>query len=203
MKTTEPRWSILGAVFGYALLVRLLPYFAEALGMRVATNFALYPWNFSPLYALCLFGGAYFRDRWLSVALPGLVMLGSDLGIWALTGHADWAFYPGQWSVYVSVAVFSTLGFLLRQDQGALRIATAGLAGSTWYFLFTNLVHWASMDTYPHTPAGLWECYVAALPFYRNMLLGTAVFSGLLFSPFGVRVLTSQPASETQAQMSV
>ena len=39
---------------------------------------------------------------------------------------------------------------------------------------------------YPHTVAGLAACYAAAVPFYRNDLLSTALVAGLAF---GVPVL--------------
>ena len=39
---------------------------------------------------------------------------------------------------------------------------------------------------YPHTLGGLGACYVAALPFYRNDLISTAVVVGVAF---GVPVL--------------
>jgi hypothetical protein len=49
---------------------------------------------------------------------------------------------------------------------------------------------------YPHTWSGLTACYVAALPFYRNDLLSTAVVAGLAF---GVPVLV-QRMRGTEAQ---
>ena len=39
---------------------------------------------------------------------------------------------------------------------------------------------------YPHTLAGLRDCFVAALPFYRNDLISTGIVAGLAF---GVPVL--------------
>jgi hypothetical protein len=34
---------------------------------------------------------------------------------------------------------------------------------------------------YPHTLAGLTTCYFAAIPFYRNDLISTAITAGALF----------------------
>lgn len=187
MKTYQPRWSFLAAMFGYLLAVRLLPYALPLAGIQVPPDIAYYPWNFSPMFAICLFGGAYFQDRRMSVALPLLTMLASDLGIWVLSGRADWAFYPAQWSVYGSLALSSVVGFLLRTDRGVLRIAGTGLFGCTLFFLVTNFVCWYGSQRYAQTPEGLLACYVAALPWFRNTLLSTAVFGGLLFSPVGQR----------------
>lgn len=39
---------------------------------------------------------------------------------------------------------------------------------------------------YPRTLPGLAECYVAAIPFFRNSLAGDAIFTTVLFGSFGV-----------------
>jgi hypothetical protein len=49
------------------------------------------------------------------------------------------------------------------------------------FFILTNLGVWALTPLYPKTLSGLSECYVAALPFFRNTLAGDLLYSGLLF----------------------
>jgi hypothetical protein len=46
---------------------------------------------------------------------------------------------------------------------------------------------------YAHTTSGLITCYVAALPFYRNDLVSTGIFAGLLF---GVPILVRRMMEE-------
>ncbi len=58
-------------------------------------------------------------------------------------------------------------------------MALATLAGSVQFLLVTNFPCWVLHC--PQTWSGLGACYVAALPFFRNTLLGDAVFCGLLF----------------------
>ena len=175
------------AFFVYLLGVRLLPYVMHRFGMELDPSISWYPWNFTPAFAICLFTGAFCIDRRVSVALPLLTFLISDLGIWALTGRFDWAFYPHQFAVYWCLFCCTAFGFLLRDNHGAARITAAGLSGCTLFFVVTNFASWALLDTYPHTPEGLQACYVAAIPYYRNSLLGTAVFTAALFSPVCVR----------------
>jgi hypothetical protein len=55
----------------------------------------------------------------------------------------------------------------------------ATLAGSIQFFVVTNFACWVLW--YPHTAAGLVACYVAAVPFFQNTLLGDAVFVAVLF----------------------
>ena len=183
LTTQQPRGPIIGLIFGYMLLVRLFPYVLYKFGMQLDPNISYYPWNFSPVFAVCLFGGAVFRDRRLAVMLPLGIFLLSDLGVWALTGRVDWAFYPWQFAVYLCVGLCVALGFLLKHKRSVLKIAGTGFAGSTVFFLITNLAVWGLGDTYPRTPEGLVACYVAAIPYYRNSLLGTAFFASILFSP--------------------
>ena len=39
---------------------------------------------------------------------------------------------------------------------------------------------------YAHTAAGLIDCYVAALPFFRNTLFSDLVYTALLFGGFAL-----------------
>ena len=200
MKKHKPRWWFLGIVFGYTLLIRLLPYLAHQLGMQLDPNVSSYPWNFSPMFAVCLFTGAMISNRRTAIMLPLATMLLSDLGIWLITGRLDWAFYPTQFSVYFSLAACVVLGFALSGRRTALTIAMGGLAGCTFFFIVTNFVQWVMLDTYPKNFAGLITCYVAAIPFYRNSLLATGLFSVVLFSPLGAVELDTPPTQKSQQQ---
>lgn len=200
MAPLQPRWTFLAFIASYMLLMRLSPYILSSSGWQLDPSIAAYPWNFSPVFAVCLFGGVHFDKRWLAIVLPLGTMLVSDLGIWALTGRADWAFYPSQFVVYGSLVACVLVGRTVRENRTLLRIGGAGFLGCTIFFILTNLAHWAMMDTYPKTPGGLLACYIAAIPYYRNSLLGTAFFGFALFSPLGLSerssILLRQKLSE-------
>ncbi|MBW3541263.1 MAG: hypothetical protein KY476_13430 [Planctomycetes bacterium] len=208
----QPRTGFLVALLGYTLLARLTPYILGRFGLSLDPATTTYPWNFSPLPAVCLFGGAVFAERRWALFVPFAALLLGDVGIWALTGRIDWAFYPEQPVVYLSFAMLVGGGFLLRERQSSLfhnvppvgrtvgggfqlsgwrsvcSIAGMGLAGSVAFFVLTNFATWAagSGGRYPHTLAGLADCYVQALPFFRNFLIGMAVFLPILFSPLAL-----------------
>ena len=155
-------------------------------------------WNFSPLYAVCLFGAAHLSHRRWAYAVPLGAWLASDFGIWALTGRADWAFYGwGQLFVYASVALMVTIGLPLRRHRSAWAVGGAGLAAAIQFYLITNFAVWAFGTTYPHTGSGLLACYVAGLPFLRNMLISLAVFLPVLFIPAALG--NREPATEHRA----
>ncbi|HMG02463.1 MAG TPA: DUF6580 family putative transport protein, partial [Edaphobacter sp.] len=51
----------------------------------------------------------------------------------------------------------------------------------TSFFVLSNFMVWTAGGLYPHTAAGLGACYVAAIPFYANDVMSTAITAGALF----------------------
>ena len=60
------------------------------------------------------------------------------------------------------------------------------LASSLFFFIVTNFAVWASGDMYERTWLGLRQCYVMALPFFRNTTLSDLFYTGLLFGIYGL-----------------
>lgn len=180
----KPRPMILLALLTLSVVARLVPYTLATLGVPIDPTNTVYPWNFSPILPICLFGGAVYASRRLAYAIPIATFLVGDLGIWALTGRADWAFYSYQPVVYLSVALVATSGFAVRGQRSWRGVAGAGLISSIGFFALTNFGLWAFgyASIYPKTLAGLVDCYVRALPFFRNSLISMAIFLPLLFS---------------------
>jgi hypothetical protein len=58
-----------------------------------------------------------------------------------------------------------------------------GVAGSLLFFVVVSFVEWLLGDT-DYCRAGIVSCYVAALPFLKNWLAGTLVWSAILFGGF-------------------
>lgn len=154
MKNT--RYLVLAGMVLAAAAARLLPH----------------PWNFTPIGAMALFGGAQFTSKRAAFLLPLTALFLSDL---VLGPHRLMPF------VYGCFALTVCLGFWVRRQPRAGRIVIASVVSSTVFFLVTNFSVWAVFDTYSKNAAGLLECYVAGLPFYRNGLLGDLFYSGLLF----------------------
>ena len=160
----SPRSGVLIAMIAGAVAVRLLIYFVPG---------AL-PYNFTPVEAVALFGGAYFSNRFLAFVVPLATMLIADLII---------GLHPLLPVVYACIAASVVLGFGLRGKVSALRVAGFGIAGSLLFFVVISFVEWLFGDT-DYCRAGIVECYVAALPFLKNWLAGTLVWSVVLFGGF-------------------
>jgi hypothetical protein len=150
---------------------RLLTLVAMILA-AAASRLVPHPPNFAPIGAMALFGGACFADKRLAFAVPLAAMALSDLAL---------GFYNQTPWVYGSFALIVCVGFRLRQRRKPLSIAAAALASSILFYVVTNFGVWLTAALYPRTAAGLVTCYVAAIPFFRNTLLGDVVYSAALF----------------------
>ena len=53
--------------------------------------------------------------------------------------------------------------------------------GSLIFFIISNFGVWISGLMYPLNFVGFSECYIAAIPFYKNTFLGTIIYSGVFF----------------------
>jgi hypothetical protein len=99
-------------------------------------------------------------------------------------------FYPGFWYVYVAALIPVLLGRLIRTRTGAGAIATAAVASSLSFFLITNfMVGYRALVTM----AGLSACYLAGIPFYRNEVLGDAVYTVAIFGGYAILNRLCQP----------
>lgn len=186
--------AVVAALLVYSVAMRLLPYaLYRFFGMEIDPQTTTYPWNFSPLPAICLFGGACFADRRWAYAVPLAAFLVGDLGIWALTEKLEFAVYRSQPVVYTGMLLTVWVGSWLTARRTLPAVLGAGFAASVLFYLITNFAVWALGEGshYPHTAAGLLDCYVRALPFFRNSVISMAVFSVVLFSPLVVRSLES------------
>lgn len=215
----RPRIEFVLSLLVYTFVVRLLPYILMNCDIKTDPSILYYPWNFSPLTAICLFGGAALADRRLSIMIPLATLFLTDLGIYALTGQMEWAFPPGRWALtYASWTAAAALGMLLRKGFAgqarkggllAVKALALGLSFEVAYFLVSNFLVWAFspigpndanpyLPRYPMTMTGLLQCYQMAVPFFTKSLLGTGVFTMLLFSPVGIQsALTTDAKDQT------
>lgn len=158
------------------LSVRLIVLIGVILA-AAASRVIPHPPNFTPIAAMALFGGAQFADRRLAFLVPLSAMFASDLviGLHALLPV-----------IYACFALIVCLGFWVRSRKSVFRIAGATLAGSVLFFVVTNFAVWAAGSLYPKTLDGLVTAYVAAIPFFRNTVLGDAVYVVALFGGFAL-----------------
>ncbi len=221
------RYKIFIALFGFAFLIRMLPYFLQSVCgittspavMQNSTDApwlsllklaALYPWNFSPLYAILLLCGATAlkKEHLIPFALlfPLFFQLAGDTCIGLISGHWEWAFYAHQPVIFLSLGLFIIMGISLRSKRNDLpSVAGGGFMAACGFFFVSNFAVWAfgGGTIYSYAPHGLMNCFAAALPFFPNTLIALAVYIPLLFNPWMLRLIeedeTDHPATILQA----
>ena len=140
-----------------------------------------HPPNFTPIGAIALFGGACFASRRVAFLIPLGAMLLSDVAIGLLSGNLWRGLHGLIPIIYGSFAVAVCLGFWLRRRRRILPIVGAVLANSVLFFVVSNLAFWVASSSYPKTWGGLVTCYMAAIPFFRNTMLGDGLYASVLF----------------------
>lgn len=165
--------------------------------LGVLSRLVPHPWNATPVMAIALFGGTCLSKR-ASILVPLAIVGISDL---LLGWHHT---IPFTWGAFVLTAM---LGWWVRRragvgpdrpftSVGAGRIMAAALAGSVLFFVITNFGVWLVGKLYPLTWAGLWQCYVAAIPFFRGTLAGDVVYTAVFFGSFAL-VTRARPVQLT------
>lgn len=165
-------------------------------------------YNFTPLGALGLFGGAKLKS-WHAFALPIAVMTVTDLALWGITGQLMYSpFHLSRVYVYASLLGYVLIGKMLVKADSPSRILGASLLGSLQFFLVTNFCDWAFQPLmtlsdeswrYARDFGGLATCYLNGLPFYNGssglfffgLFFGDLFFSGCLF---GLCAFLTRPA---------
>jgi hypothetical protein len=128
--------------------------------------------NFTPILSLALFGGMYLKGR-QPVWVPLGLMVLSD----AFIGFHDTMFYT--WG---SILLISLIGLYLRDHKNWANVLTASLLSSVLFFMVTNFG--AFLSLYPHTLAGLQQCYILAVPFYRSTVVSTMAYSLVFYAAY-------------------
>jgi hypothetical protein len=144
--------------------------------LGISARLAPHPPNATPLTAIALFGGAYLSRRW-SLLLPLLIVVISDAFIgW----HAT---MPFSWAAFTLTVL---LAWRIHERPSAARVAGSAIAGSALFFLVTNFGVWVAGGLYPPTGAGLRQCFIAAIPFFRNSLIGDLIYAAAIFGGYAL-----------------
>ncbi len=146
-------------------------------------NAELHLWNFAPVAALGLFGGATLRDKRWAYLLPLGAQLLADLYFQLFTSTPG--FYSvSQAFVYGGLALVAGLGTQMGNPK-PVKVAGFALAGSLVFFVVSNLgVFFSGM--YGYTASGFLETFVKAIPFYQPTLIGDLVFSAIFFGIYAL-----------------
>ena len=125
-----------------------------------------HPYNFSPMLAVGIFLGFYFRQFFLGSFIAVSSMFLGDLYL----GFHDTMFFT-----YASLIIAVILGLFISKFKFT-EILFAGLASSVCFFIITNFGAWLTLEMYEKNLAGLFQSYVLAIPFFHNTLISTLLY---------------------------
>ncbi len=173
-KMLTPRFLFITIAIIAAAFSRLIPH----------------PFNFTPIAAMALFGGACFSNKKIAFIVPLLSMFLSD----CLLGFG---FHNTIIYVYASFIIITLIGMYMRSNAKTGSIILASLASSLIFFVVTNFGYWAANNPTSGF-SGLIGAYFAAIPFYNNdifgsfflnTIVGDLFFNGMLFGSLYVAQL--------------
>ena len=141
----------LKAVFGLVILA-------------LCTRLLPHPPNFAPITSIALFTGHHFVNKRLALFIPIFCMFVTDLylGIHSLIPI-----------IYLSFVIISMLGFRAK----SISLGTV-VGASSLFFILSNLGVWYFY--YPLNWAGFISCFILAIPFFVNSLMGDLFYTSVL-----------------------
>lgn len=144
-----------------------------------------HPPNFSPLIPITVFSGfilPQYTNKYLPYLIPLIILISSDL-ILGLHNQIFTVYFAFLSSVYLSRVYFKF--FKVYQEKSNLKkifhANISSLVNSTWFYIFSNFGVWLTTNMYPKTMDGLIQCYVMAIPFFKNSIISSILFCTLIF----------------------
>jgi len=135
-----------------------------------------HPANVAPITALALFSGVQLRSK-KALIVPIAAMMLSDLFL---------GFHPTIVWVYGSFILITLIGMGVASKATVRNITVTSLCSSFLFFVVSNVGVFVSTSMYSKDVVGLMQCFIAALPFYRNTLIGDGLFTGVLFGGYAL-----------------
>ena len=133
-----------------------------------------HPPNFTPIIAVAIISGCFFKNINLSLLTLLAAMLISDLFI---------GFYENVIFVYASLLLITFVFHKINKKINFKNLFIYGFAGSIVFFVISNFGVWALGSpgvydvAYDRNLSGLIECYILAIPFFGNTFLSTLIFA--------------------------
>lgn len=140
-------------------MVEKILWFGGFVAVMALSRIIPHPPNFTPILAVAIFAPYIVKDKLAVIAATLLAMFVADL-YWGLHSFMLWT--------YSSIALCTLL-------STRVKLLPMLFLGPIMFFVITNFAVWTS-GYYGYTFSGLLECYIAAIPFFQNTLLGTTFY---------------------------
>ena len=159
------------------LILRALAVGGLLLVLGVAGRLLPHVASFTPVAAIALFAGFFFRWRLVALAIPLAIMFVSD-------SFLETTPMGVKITVYLAFLLPVVFAPFLRKRLSPVRIGGSALIAAMLFYVVTNFAVW--LVYYPPTLDGFLSCYGLALPFLAKKLLGDLLWSGAIFGSYAV-----------------
>jgi hypothetical protein len=133
-----------------------------------------HPPNFTPIIAVAIMSGYFFKNINLSFITLLISMLIADVFI---------GFYENVIFVYASLLLITYVFHKFSNKINFKNLFIYGFAGSLIFFIVSNFGVWilgspgVNDIAYEKSLSGIIQCYILAVPFFGNTFLSTVIFS--------------------------
>ena len=133
-----------------------------------------HPPNFTPVIAVAMMSGYFFKNINFSFLILLVAMFLSDLFI---------GFYENVIFVYGALLLITFIFYKISKKINFKNLFIFGFVGSLIFFVISNFGVWllgspGVFDApYERNLNGLIECYILAIPFFGNTFLSTLIFA--------------------------
>ena len=165
--------------------VVLLLFVVIVAGLRLASFFGIGPLTlFTPVGAMALFGGAYFKGWITPFLLPLMTLFISDV-IVSFTIYPELRvglLYSGWYWTYTAFALITIAGKLIIRNVNIKNVVVAVLSSAVIHWLVSDLGMCIQENQF--SPGLYLQRLGTAIPYELRFLAGTALYSALMFGLF-------------------
>lgn len=171
--------------------IALIGILILALAIIRIPNAANFTWlsNFSPVGAIALFGGTYFKNKWKAILFCLGVLFISDIFISVVIFKNQYGFiYHGWYWIYSIFILIVFIGHWIIKKVNIKNIFLASILAAITHWVLADFTVWlgGGLNIITQQPltkdgAGLLQCLVQGFPYMKNFLLGTLVYSSIAF----------------------
>ena len=153
-------------------MMKTIITFLFILGILTLGRIIPHPPNFTPILATAIYTPYMVNDKWLAIEIPLMAMLIGDIFI---------GFHPYMLWVYGAIGLSTLISnWSMRFNKKYIQLGAMAIVSSVLFFIITNFAVWTIWDYYPKTIDGLIMCYTMAIPFFKNTLLGTIIYTAII-----------------------
>ena len=162
------------AIMNFFSFIRSKNFFSILLILLLTLSRLIpHPPNFTPIIAIAVMSGFLFRNIYHSLTLLIISMLLSDL----IIGYHNNIFF-----VYFPLIFITTIFSFFFTKLNFKNLFFYAFIGSLIFFVISNFGVWLLGNLYEKNLNGLLNCYILAIPFFKNTFFSTIVFTYSTFT---------------------